>query len=202
MRRELVPLLWLAFPACLIAGEIELPSDVSIALTAEPNSDLKPGQRITLSLTASNLGVAPVTGLVAGSSPIFDELDLGTGVVVECDGRFGVAVVDLENSFYFVYRWTVTAPDLDPLAAGETRSCQIEVDYTVWAPVVFPLTFDTTIFTDDNPANNSATVTLLGAVAAPTPVPMLQQGGMVALLVVLAALGTMAARRSRMPGSM
>lgn len=193
---------WLVFPACSVAGEIELPSEFSILLAAEPSAELEPGDRITFTLTAANQGPYPIDNLSFVSSPIFDQLDIESASVANCDGTIVMAVADLEDTFYFLYFWYAATLDSEPMAAGETRSCQLSLDYTQRAPPVFPVTFETTIFTDENPANNSATVTLRGAVAAPTPVPMLRQAGMAALLVLLAALGTMAARRSRKPGSM
>jgi hypothetical protein len=170
----------------LVAGTVTLPSDVSVALTAEPNINLNSGQRITLAMSVTNHGPQPVDRLILGSSPIYDELDVFTASA-DCDYNIALAVVDLEDTFYFVYDW-VPASVESPLAVGETRYCYLYLDFTPWAPLVFPVTFGFPNWLFDlDPRNNSATVFLRRPVAVVEPVPTLSPtcGGMFACLLTV-----------------
>ncbi len=181
-------LVWLLMvPVCAGAGDIELPSDVSISLSAEPSSNLRPGQRVTFTLSATNHGPEPLDRLSFRSSPLYDQLDIGSGLIADCDGELVLAVVDTEDSFHYLLFWYATLSDLEPILVDETRSCQFGFDYTQWAPPVFPLTFEFGIFNDPNPANNSAPVSLRGAVPA-TPVPALSAGWRMLLLALTAGV--------------
>lgn len=185
-------LAWLLMvPVCARAGGIELPSDISISLSAEPSSNLQSGQTVTFTMSATNHGPEPIDRVSFRSSPIYDELDIAGGSVIYCDGDVSVAVADTGDSFYYLIFWYATLPELAPIPAGETRTCQISMDYTEWAPPVFPFTFAMRSFVDANPANDSATVYLRGAVAA-TPVPALSAGWLALLLALMACIGTAA----------
>jgi hypothetical protein len=171
----------------LSAGTITLPSDVSVSLTAEPDSDLRSGQRITLTMSVTNRGPNPAMPVILGSSPIYDELDLNTATS-DCGNTLGLAVVDLDNGFYYAYSWVPTI-DIIPMAVGETRYCHINLDFTEWAPDTFSLTFSTPYWLVDlDPSNNSATVTLRRAsegAATAMPVPTLSPIGLSILAVSL-----------------
>lgn len=158
--------------ANVAAGDVVLPSDISVALVGEPSINLQSGQRIMFTLSATNHGPEPVADLVISSSPIYDELDVFTASV-DCENNLGLAVVDLEDSFYFLYVWRAAFQEA-PLAVGETRDCYLSVDFTPWAPTVFPITFAFANYLSDlDPSNNSATVFLRRPVAIATPVPTL-----------------------------
>ena len=170
------------------AGTIPIPADVSVSLTAEPTSNLHPGQRIAFTLSVTNHGPEPAAPVALLSSPILDELDLSTATV-DCGNALGVIVVDLNDGFHYLYSWEPTN-GLTPLEVDETRNCYINLDYTEWAPDVFTLTFELSSFIVDlDSSNNSATVTLRRASAGspPAPVPSISIGGM--LLLVAALLG-------------
>lgn len=198
MRLCLLLLAWLLMaPGCARAGDIELPSDVSISLSAEPSSNLQAGQSITFTVSVANHGPEPADRVGAISSPVFDQLDVLGGTVTDCDGALVLAVADTEDSFYYLLYWYATLPELEPIPAGETRSCEFVIDYTGWAPPVFPFTFDMSRFIDANPANNVATVYLRGAMPA-TPVPALSAWWRMLLVALMACIGTAALRASRL----
>ena len=170
---------------CCVAGSVVLPSDVAVGLTANPSSALEAGQRITFNISVKNNGSVPVDRVVLTSSPIYDELDTTTASA-ECEGNLVLAVVDLGSSFYYLYTWSA-ATSTTPLAAGETRVCTLNIDYTPMAPAIFPVTFGfPNWLSDPNPANNAASVSLLKAVATPAPVPTL--AGWWQLVMALALL--------------
>ncbi|MEO5625615.1 MAG: hypothetical protein ABIQ70_06390 [Dokdonella sp.] len=168
----------------VLAAGIPVPSDISVAFTAEPNVNLQSGQRVNFTLSVTNHGPDPVNRLALGSSPIYDELDVSSYSSSGCDGALLLGVVDLENSFYYLYAYQVVGPD-SPMAVGETRTCRFSLDFTQWAPPVFSLTFDMRTFDDLDPSNNAATVVLRRAVVAPTTVPSSSPAGLGLLVLVL-----------------
>ena len=177
------------------AGTIPIPADVSVSLTAEPDSNLHTGQRIAFTLSVTNHGPEAAAPVSFGSSPIRNELDLVTGTGA-CSNTLGLAVVDLSDGFYYVYSW---APTLErpPLQVGETRTCRFYLDCTEWAPDTFALTFELSNYIADlDDSNNSATVTLQRAPTGspPSPVPSISLS---ALLLLGAVLVLLAAARLR-----
>jgi len=181
--------------ANVAAGPIVLPSDISVALTAEPSVNLQSGQRIMFTISATNHGPEPVNGLPIRSSPIYDELDVFTGSA-ECDDNIVLAVVDLEDTFYFTFTWFAGLPE-SPLAVGETRICYLSLDFTPWAPPVFPFTFAMSVVDDLDPSNNSATVFLRRPVAVAAPVPTLSPIWLGLLTCLLMAITGIYGERSR-----
>ncbi len=179
----------LGFSTCccanLLAGPIILPSDVSVALTAEPSVNLQSGQRITFTISVTNHGPQPVDQLAVRSSAIYDELDVFTASSSDCEGDIILAVVDLQDSFYYLYTYYAAFQE-SPLAVGETRICHLNLEYTQWAPAVFPVTFAMRSYTDLDPSNNSATVTLRRAVDV-KPVPALSPTWLGLLMILLMA---------------
>jgi len=177
----------------LRAGTIPLPSDVSVALTADPETDLESGQRIAFTISVTNHGPEPVAPVSLGSSPIYDELDVFSATV-DCGNDLGLAVVDLNDGFYYVYAWFPTQES--PLAVGETRNCYLELEFTEWAPDTFSLTFSMSDYLVDlDPSNNSATVTLRRANRGiATPIPTLSPLALAMLAGLLAWLASVVRR--------
>lgn len=181
--------------ASVSAGTVTLPADVSVSLTAEPDADLQSGQRIAFTISVTNHGPEPAAPVMAGSTPIHDELDVYTATA-DCDNTLGLAVVDLDDSFYYAYSWFPTL-NLPPLEVGETRNCYLSMEFTEWAPDTFALTFAFPDWLVDlDASNNSATVTLQRAAAAPPPVP-LPSTSVIGLLLLAAALARSAILRLR-----
>jgi hypothetical protein len=180
--------LGLACSASLWAGTIPLPSDISVGLTAEPDSNLQSGQRIGFTISVTNHGPEPAAPVSLGSSPIYDELDVFSATA-DCGGDLGLAVVDLNDGFYYEYAWFPTQES--PLAVGETRYCYLNLDFTEWAPDTFSLTFSMSDYLVDlDGSNNSATVTLQRAIAGvPTPVPILSPMSLLLATFVVASAG-------------
>jgi len=141
-----------------------------------------------------------VTRLALGSSPIYDELDVFTASSSGCDGDLILAVADLEDTFYFLYTYFAVADG--PLAVGETRNCYLTLEFTPWAPSVFPVTFDMSSYVDLDPSNNSATVFLRRPVAIATPVPTLSPiwlGLLTCLLMAITGIWRMQSNTQRWP---
>ena len=175
------------------AGTISLPADVSLSFTAEPHGNLQSGQRIAFTLSVTNHGPEAASPVRFGSSPIFDELDLSTATT-DCGNTLGLAVVDLNDGFYYQYSWAPTLK-LPPLQVGESRACHINLGLSEWAPDTFALTFAlSSHIVDLDASNNSATVILQRAPAGspPAPVPSISIGGM--LLLAAALLGVVTRR--------
>lgn len=159
--------------ANVAAGDVVLPSDISVGLTAEPSDNLQSGQRVNFTISVTNHGPEPVDRLAIGSSQIYDELDVFTASSSGCDGDLILAVADLEDTFYFLYTYYAAVQE-SPLAVGETRTCYLNLEFTPWAPSVFPVTFAMAAFeTDLDLGNNSVTVFLRRPVAVVEPVPTL-----------------------------
>jgi hypothetical protein len=198
LRTGLAFCLCLAGSACASAGTIAVPADISVSLTAEPDSNLQSGQRIAFTLSLTNHGPEPAPIADVLSSPIYDELDIDTATA-DCGDTLALIVVDLNDGFYYAYDYDPTLHS--PLAVGETRTCHLNLDFTEWAPDTFSLTFSMPDFLVDlDPSNNSATVTLRRASqGVATPVPTLSSLGLVILGGFLLLLASIARRRRIAP---
>lgn len=177
------------------AGPIDIPSDVSVGLTAVPSDYSLPGQTIVFTITAINHGPEPVTALLLISSDFIDEFDLSGGSP-DCEG-LGLLVSDGET-FHYNYVWFPT--DVGVFAVGETRICRINLPITANAPAVLPFSFGFPGFvTDLDASNKTATVYLRRAAAASTPVPTLSSMLLLLLAALLGAIGGVAVARYRKP---
>ena len=67
------------------AGQVELPTDISVHLTAQPDVGLIPGEPIVFTLTVVNIGPQPANDLSVISSDFYDQIDLGSGSA-DCQG--------------------------------------------------------------------------------------------------------------------
>ena len=193
----------LAMPTALSAGTIELPTDVSVSLSAEPTVDLHAGDIISFTVSVTNNGPEPAHPLALGSSPIYDELDVFGGTA-DCDYRLVLGVADGTDFFYYFLTWFPVFLEDDPLPVGATYYCYFTLPYTQWAPNEFPVTFSISdrVFTDLDPSNNSATVTLHRARqgVVPTPVPTLSSHALMALAGLLIGLVRRKIRLDRSSG--
>ena len=183
-----------------LAGNIvELPSDISVSLAAEPTIGLEPGDAITFTISVTNNGPEVIDRLSIESSFFVDELDLFAANIVSCAGPLIGSVADLIGGYEYWISWdpvTPNDPNLVTMDVGETRTCQFSMPLTSAAPNVYPFSFGVAEFlTDLDPSNNSATVTLQrasGGVATATPVPTLSPLGLAMLtgsLMLLARFG-------------
>lgn len=162
-------------------AQFMVPSDVSVALSAAPNAGLAPGDEILVTLSMTNLGPELVARVLVISSDIYNEYD-PYQAYVECEG---LAVTIGETLPQYYNYWWYPALTLPPMQVGETRYCYLHLFLTEHAPPSVSLTFALPYFYSDlDPSNNSATVTLRRAGAAATPVPTLA----FALLFLLATL--------------
>jgi hypothetical protein len=187
MRSQLLP--WL-----LVAGSISgsssalagvaIPADVSVDVQASQTSNLHPGDRITFTVSATNHGPDTISEWAFRSSPIYDQLDIGS-VSTDCFGQFLVSIVDLENSFYYLLNWY---PPHQPVQPGETIVCHFSIDYTAYAPPSYTFGYSLSSYlTDLDPSNNASFVVLTRAAAQPLPVPASSGYGLLLLFVFLAA---------------
>ena len=74
-----VALLVPALPVAAIAGDWELPSDVGVTLTAFPTSQLRVGQPIDITFTATNNGLEELPVVITESNRFVDEFDVVDG---------------------------------------------------------------------------------------------------------------------------
>jgi len=172
------------------AGEVIIPSDLSVHLSAEPTS-VQPGQPVVLTLTIVNHGPETVADVALISADFYDQIDLGFGEV-DCSG-FVLSVAD-GQSFHFNYWWFPMVFD-GPLAVGEARTCHITRAITPQMPPVWPFSFGLlqTTYYDLDPSNNTATVVLRRGDLAPTTLPSHSP-----LALLLLALGLSALALTRM----
>jgi hypothetical protein len=125
-----------ASAATAIAGEGELPGDVSVTLTATPSVNLVPGERIQFTVTATNLGPSEIAQpFILSSSMIMGELDTGSTESSDCE--VVTEVVDLRNGgSYYLLNWEVIGLPGSPqsLAVGDTATCHFSEAITSFAP--------------------------------------------------------------------
>jgi hypothetical protein len=153
----------------LHAVEVVIPSDISVHLSAYPDSHIIPDQPVIFTLTVVNHGPEPVDLLAVISSDFYDQIDPYFGIV-DCQGV--VLSVSDGKTFHFNYWWYTT--DEGVLAVGESRTCHITLAMTNQMPAVWPFSFAIPPFIEDiNPANNSATVILRRGDIEPLAIPML-----------------------------
>jgi hypothetical protein len=180
------------------AGSEIIPSDVAFIMSAEPANGIEPGDFVTLTLSATNLGPEPVTTVILLSSHFVEELDF---VATTCED-FGSFVTDLGDGYYYTFTWyPARAVTGSTLAVGQTRTCTLTFAMTAHAPDVYPFRFYIPdYFQDINPANDSATVYLRRVPTAP-PTPVTANGRIAALLLggllLFAGVVAVAATRGR-----
>lgn len=184
-------------------GTIQLPSDISVLMTAEPSTLLESGDTITFVVSVTNLGPEPIDGLVVSSSFFHEQLDVGSLTLGACEGGpLGAVVVDYsDGSFDYYVHWYPVLPSLPQLDVGQTLSCSFSMAITDAAPTTYPFSFDLGgSLVDIDPSNNSATVVLRRAnegAATATPVPTLSPLSLAALVVLMAFLGCVRSFRRR-----
>lgn len=187
-----------ALALCLVgsatssAGTIQLPSDVSVSLTAEPSTGLESWDAITFTVSVTNLGPESLDRLGVSSSFFHDQLDVFSLVIDECEGGpFGAAVVDYIGGYDYYVFWYPVFPSTPALNVGETLTCRFSMALTDTAPAVYPFSFDLGgSLVDLDPSNNIATVVLRRAAPAAdaTPIPTLSPIALFVLAVLLTGM--------------
>ncbi|TAH44468.1 MAG: hypothetical protein EYC71_08850 [Gammaproteobacteria bacterium] len=196
--RALIGVALLLASTHVTAGYVEIPADVSMHLSADPDQDLVTGQPITFTLAVTNHGPEPVSVLVASSSPFTNEFVLSSGTT-DCKD-LGLVVVD-GQSFYYYYDWVPTSTG--PLAVGETRSCHVTLSLSAQAPDTWTFYFSIPVFyVDLDPSNNSSSVTLRRGSPTAHAVPALSPLMLFLLALLTATSGAMAAAGSQVVASL
>jgi hypothetical protein len=189
-----VALLVPALPVAAIAGDWELPSDVGVTLTASPTSQLRVGQPIDITFTATNNGMEELPVVITESNRFVDEFDV---VSVDPACLLFLVVEDLaDGSYDYLLDWDVasaysgTAPALEP---GETRVCRFQIALRSSAPAAYSFSFGLSKgFHDPDPSNDRETVVLQRAAAAPAQVPALSAAMLWLLAALSASVGMLA----------
>lgn len=190
LRTALATLALLAGPL-VHAGQVVLPADISVQLSAQPNTNIVPGEPIIFTVTVVNNGPESVDRLVLISSDFYDQIDLNYGSS-DCQGVV-LSVTD-GKTFHFNYSWNPTLFD-GPLMVGESRTCNITLALTGQAPPIWPFSFAIPAFIEDiDSTNNAATVILRRGDIAPRAIPMLSP---IVLLMLAIGLATIACWFSR-----
>lgn len=191
-----------AIAGSVTAGNVvELPSDVSVSLIAEPTLELEPWDSVTFTISVTNNGPEVVDRLGLMSSFFVDELDVSTGSVGACEGDLGAAVSDFIGGYEYFIIWYPVLP-WDPafltLDVGETRTCQFSMPLTSAAPSIYPFSFFIpSSLSDLDASNNSATVTLHRATGSDAvPIPALSPFPLCILATLLTGLAWAARTRN------
>lgn len=172
---------------------VELPSDVSVSLFAEPTMGLVPGDSVGFTISVTNNGPEPVDRLTVVSSFFVDQFDAAAGSISACEGPLGVSVSDFIGGYEYWISWdpvTYTDPALITLDVGETRTCHFSMPLTSAAPYVYPFSFGLAGFLSDlDSSNDSAEVVLnrapSGVTATSVPTLSLTALGLLAGLLAL-----------------
>jgi uncharacterized repeat protein (TIGR01451 family) len=148
-------------------------ADLSLTKTLTTGGNIQVGQNVVFNLKVTNNGPANATGVV-----VTDTLPAGlTYVSNDCGATFASPTLT----------WNVGA-----LAVGAMATCNLTA--TVNQPGTITNTASATgTEADPTPANNAATVAVVGA----TPVPTLDTLGLMAFIVLLGASAALALRRRR-----
>lgn len=179
------------------AGQVVLPADISVQLSAQPSTNIIPGEPVVFTVTVVNHGPEPVSQLALISSDFYDQIDLNYGSV-DCEGVV-LSVADGEI-FHFNYWWRPTLFD-GPLSVGESRTCHITLAVTNQMPPIWPFSFELLGYYEDlNPANNISTVILRRGDIAPVAIPTLSPGALLLLAAGLAVAACCAFRQHREQG--
>lgn len=190
-------LLILIGAAGLAAPEaIHAQTDVSVELTAQPNSGLIPGQPIVFTLAVTNHGPLPEDdyNLAIRSSDIHDQFDPSSGST-DCIG-YTVIITDGDGFSYATISWSPTILGQGALQVGETRSCHITLALSNSAPADWPFSFGVAdLFDDINPDNNVATVILRRGDVAPVELPALSLYTIMLLIAAIISSAWLAGRR-------
>lgn len=134
-----------------------IPSDIAVSLSADKTTDLHPGEVITFTLAATNVGNQPAFPVVLASSHFVDEFNF-----VSADCVLVTVVADGKDFYEYWFTWYAAAlPGAPPILPGDSRICRFQFALTTHAPAVYPFTFGLpSFFTDPNPDNDNATVVL------------------------------------------
>ncbi|HET6546353.1 MAG TPA: IPTL-CTERM sorting domain-containing protein [Rhodanobacteraceae bacterium] len=186
-----------SLPGMSMAGSPDptpVPADLSVALLAEPNTNLEPGELVTFTLSVTNHGPEIVNVVSLRSSTFIEELhvhDLST----DCQ-NLDVAVGDFQGGYDYTLSWYLTLQG--PLAVGETRSCHIQLSVGNLPEVFLFSFFVSPYFQDINPANDRATVYLRrGPAPEAAPIPTLSPTAACLLATLLASMAGFFAQRRR-----
>jgi hypothetical protein len=166
-----------------------LPSDVSVTLTASPNSGLLVGQAIHLQLSVTNNGPVPLDNVFISSAPFSGEFDWH-GFSSDC--HMSGFIFDWEGPpFFYQLNWFLT---LDTgLAVGETRTCHFQMMLTPQATPVTSLTFGLpNYFADPDSSNDQQTLFLQRALDS---IPATSPQALAILACFLATFGWLALHR-------
>jgi len=169
-----------------------IPSDVSVALSASPTTDLAPGQIIDFTLSFTNHGSEPIAFLSLHSNDFLSEYDLSKN---SNDCVLTVVTVDGDTFFEYYYSWLPTL--FAEIAPGETRVCHFKSALSASAPPVVALTFRLGgDLVDQNPSNDAATVYLRRRLES---IPFLSVATGLTLIGLIALIGIVGVRiRGRM----
>jgi Domain of unknown function DUF11 len=177
------------------AGNMDLPTDIGVTMTANPSTNLEPGQIVDVFLTVTNYGPQTANVLVLDSSYFNHEFIISYVDPITCPEFVGAVADGIQPStVLFWYVSGIPGVGTHPLAVSETRTCHLQLTMTTYAPPVTPFSFGVSGYDPDlNPANSSATVYLSQAV--PT-VPSLDGFAAMLLMMLLGSWGALGASKA------
>jgi hypothetical protein len=157
------------FATTIAHAQLALTSDVGVALTAMPTTQLVTGQPINFTMTVTNYGPDLIPVVEVSSSMWFNEIYPISYDPNEC--TLIVSVLDGVTPSYLM-SWIIAGLPGEPVfAAGETRTCHFSLSLTAAAPAATPFSFGLPSFiTDTNASNDTVTILLQRAI---DPIPAL-----------------------------
>jgi len=194
----LTALFWIALSGEGMSQTVVVLSDVSVTFTAVPTSGLVVGQPIDFTLTVTNIGPNQINDLLVESSNFVFEFGAFSQVTGDC--FLLTRVSDTTTGFFYNLDWFVTGSSTGskPLAVGQTVTCHFRTSLSSSAPTTTLFSFGLpSYYTDVNPANSRATVTLQEVLPV---VPTISRLAEMLLGALLLAVGSSIVRRDeRMP---
>lgn len=174
------------------AGDVILPSDVGVTLTAEPSTGLAAGTVIDVVFTVTNLGSQALPVVSTESNRFVDEFN----VVWADPSCFLFLIVEdyADGSYDYLLDWDAasaysgTAPALEP---GEIRTCHFKIALTRSAPSPYVFSFGLADYVHDpNPDNDRVAIELSQTIADALPLPAIDfyRSMILAFLLVAAAI--------------
>ena len=183
-------ILGLGASACF--ADLSLPSDIAVTLSADKTTNLKAGDRITFTMTATNDGPQPLTYFSINGPHIFTEFNRPGLNWNDCPMLTDTGDTDF-GPFWVLVWFPSGLCSENPVAPSEVRTCHFTLIVGDGLPANYTFTVGLgTYFSDTDSTNNTASVSLQRAIAQ---IPALSTFSLILLSFLLLGL----AGQARLP---